>query len=61
MNGFDHCLDRMALLNRADRILNEVRVYGHRTPVREAIAQHRALLREARQHIESAQSLCHAA
>ena len=61
MNGFNHCLDRMALLDRADRILNEVRVYGHQTPVREAIAQHRALLREARRHIESAQSLCHGA
>ncbi len=61
MNGFDHCLHRMALLDRADHILNEVRVYGHGVPVREAIAQHRALLREARLHIESAQSLCRAA
>ncbi len=61
MNGFDHCLHRIALLDRADRILNEVRVYGQGVPVREAIAQHRALLREARRHIESAQSLCRAA
>ena len=61
MNGFEECLHRMALLDRADRILNEVRVYGHRTPVREAIAQHRALLREARRHIESAQTRCRAA
>ena len=57
MNGFDHCLDRIALLDRADRILNQVRVYGHGTSVRETIAQHRALLSEARRHIESVQSL----
>ncbi|WP_448191119.1 hypothetical protein [Azospirillum sp. sgz301742] len=57
MNGFNQCLDRIALLDRADRILSEVRVYGPGIPVREAIAQHRALLSEARRHIESAQSL----
>ncbi|HYG91627.1 MAG TPA: hypothetical protein VD978_35865 [Azospirillum sp.] len=61
MNAIDHCLTRIALLDRADRILNEVRVYGHNVPVREAIAQHRALLSEARRHIESAQTLCRAA
>lgn len=61
MNGFEDCLHRMALLDRADHILSEVRVYGHKVPVREAIARHRALLSEARRHLESAQTLCHAA
>jgi len=62
MNAIDHCLHRFALLERADHILNEVRVYGRGgVPVRDAIAQHRALLSEARRHIESAQSLCHRA
>ncbi|PWC54335.1 hypothetical protein [Azospirillum sp. TSO22-1] len=61
MNGFEESLHRMALLDRADRILNEVRVYSHQVPVREAIAQHRAMLSEARRHIESAQARCRAA
>lgn len=57
MNGFDHCLDRIALLDQAARILSEVRIYPQGVPIREAMAQHRALLSEARRHIESAQSL----
>jgi len=57
MNAIDHCLQRFALLDRADDLLNEVRLYRTGVPVREAIAQHRALLREARRHLESAQSL----
>ena len=61
MNGFEDSLHRMALLDRADRILNEVRVYSHRVPVREAMAQHRAMLSEARRHIESARTSRHAA
>ena len=52
----DHCLERMAHLDRADRLLNEVRVYNSRLPIREALAQHRALLSEARRHIESART-----
>ncbi|HYH17700.1 MAG TPA: hypothetical protein VD995_03685 [Azospirillum sp.] len=57
MNAIDHCLQRFALLDQADGLLNEVRLYRTGVPVREAIAQHRALLREARRHLESAQSL----
>lgn len=61
MTELDECLDRIALLDKADRILGEVRVYDHRIPVREAIVRHRALLGEARQHIESARMLRRAA
>ena len=61
MNRFDECLNRIALLDQADRILSDLRVYSHKVPVREAIAQHRALLSEARRHLDSAQSLCQAA
>ena len=57
MSVIDQCLERMARLDRADHLLNEMRVYNARLPVREAMAQHRALLNEARRHIESAQSL----
>lgn len=57
MNAIDHCLQRFALLDRADDLLNEVRLYRTGVPIREAIAQHRALLHEARRHLESAQSL----
>lgn len=61
MKGFEVCLHRMALLDRADSILNDVRVYSHRVPVREAMAQHRAMLIEARRHLESAKTLYHTA
>ncbi|KAA0676631.1 hypothetical protein [Roseomonas genomospecies 6] len=57
MSALDQCLERMAHLDRADRLLNEVRVYNTRTPIREALAQHRALLTEARRHIESARTM----
>lgn len=57
MSAIDHCLERIALLDRADHLLNEVRLYDRRLPIREALAQHRALLSEARRHIESAQAL----
>ena len=57
MPNVEHCLERLALLDRADRLLNEVRVYNTRMPIREALAQHRALLTEARRHIESARTM----
>lgn len=58
MSVIDQCLERIAHLDRADHLLNEVRVYNHRLPIREALAQHRALLSEARRHLESARTLC---
>ena len=57
MSVIDQCLERMAHLDRADRLLSEMRVYNTRLPVRESMAQQRALLGEARRHIESARSL----
>ena len=57
MSVIDQCLERIAHLDRADHLLNEVRVYNHRLPIREALAQHRALLSEARRHLESARTL----
>jgi len=61
MNRFEDCLNRIALLDQADRLLSELRVYSHKVPVREAIAQHRALLSEARRHLDSARSVRQAA
>ena len=52
MSVLDQCLERMAHLDRADRLLNEVRVYNTRMPIREALAQHRALLTEARRQAD---------
>ena len=57
MSVVDQCLERIAHLDRADHLLNEVRVYSTHLPVRQALEQHRALLREARRHIESARAL----
>ncbi len=57
MPDIDHCLERLALLDRADRLLNEVRVYGQHGSVRETLAQHRLLLGEARRHLDSARSV----
>ena len=57
MSLLDQSLERMAHLDRADRLLNEMRVYNSRLPIREALAQHRALPTEARRHIESARTL----
>ncbi|MBP2233343.1 hypothetical protein [Azospirillum agricola] len=57
MSNIDHCLERLALLDRADRLLNEVRVYGHHGSMRETLAQHRLLLGEARRHLDSARSV----
>lgn len=57
MSNIDHCLKRLALLDRADRLLNEVRVYGQHGPIREALAHHRLLLGEAKRHLDSARSV----
>ncbi|WP_029011076.1 hypothetical protein [Azospirillum halopraeferens] len=57
MNALDHCLQRIALLDRADEILNQMRVYDTGLPVREAMARHRATLNEARRHLDSARAL----
>lgn len=57
MSVIEQCLERIAHLDRADHLLNEVRVYNNRLPIREALAQHRALLSEARRHLESARTL----
>lgn len=54
MSVIDQCLERFAHLDHADRLLNEVRVYNTALPLREAMAQHRALLTEARRHLETA-------
>ena len=57
MSNVDHCLERLALLDRADRLLSEVRVYGQYGSVRETLARHRLLLGEARRHLDSARSV----
>ncbi|WP_448202493.1 hypothetical protein [Azospirillum sp. sgz302134] len=57
MSVIDQCLERIAHLDQADHLLSEMRVYTSRMPIREALAQHRALLSEARRHIESARML----
>lgn len=57
MTTFDHCLQRIAHLDRADRLLNEVRLYDNRMPIREALRQHQQMLSEARRHLESARTL----
>jgi hypothetical protein len=57
MSTIDHCLKRLALLDQADRLLNEVRVYGQHGSIREALAEHRILLGEARRHLDSARSM----
>ncbi|PWC39309.1 hypothetical protein [Azospirillum sp. TSO35-2] len=57
MSTIDRCLERLALLDRADRLLNEVRVYGQYGSVRDTLAQHRLLLGEARRHLDSARSV----
>jgi hypothetical protein len=57
MPTIDHCLKRLALLDQADRLLNEVRVYGQHGSTRETLAQHRVLLGEARRHLDSARSM----
>lgn len=57
MSAIDHCLQRIAHLDRADRLLNEVRLYDSQMPIREALTQHRQMLCEARRHLESARTL----
>lgn len=57
MSAFDHCLQRIAHLDRADRLLNEVRLYDPRMPIREALLQHQQMLQEARRHLESARTM----
>ncbi|AWK86421.1 hypothetical protein [Azospirillum thermophilum] len=57
MSKIDQCLERLALLDRADRLLSEVRLYHHQVPLREQFAQHRMLLGEARRHLDSARSI----
>lgn len=57
MSVVDQCLERIAHLDQADHLLNNMRVYNTHLPVREALEQHRALLCEARRHIESARAL----
>lgn len=57
MSTIDHCLKRLALLDQADRLLSEVRVYGQHGSMRETLAQHRILLGEARRHLDSARSM----
>ena len=57
MNGFDHCLHRIALLDQADQILSEVRLFSQGLPTSAAIALQRARLAEARRRLETAQSL----
>lgn len=57
MNRFDHCLHRIALLDQADQILSEVRLFNHGMPMSTAIAVQRARLAEARQHLDRASSL----
>ncbi len=57
MTALDRCLERIAHLDRAAHLLNEVRFYNSHLPVREAFARHRVLLGEARRHLESAASL----
>lgn len=57
MSTIDHCLKRLALLDQADQLLNEVRVYGQHGTMREKLAQHRVLLGEARRHLDSARSM----
>lgn len=57
MSTIDHCLERLALLDQADRLLNEVRLYGQHGPAREAMARHRMLLGEARRHLDTARAV----
>lgn len=61
MSNIEHCLERLALLDHADRLLSEVRLYGHRGSLRETLAQHRRLMGEARRHLDSARSVGHSA
>ncbi|MBP2300077.1 hypothetical protein [Azospirillum picis] len=57
MSNIDHCLERLNLLDRADRLLNEVRVYSSHGSVREMLAEQRLLLGEARRHLDSARAV----
>ncbi len=57
MTTIERSLDSLTLLNRADRLLGEMRVYGGHVSVRDALLRHRQMLNEARCHLESAQGL----
>ncbi|MFD1626410.1 hypothetical protein [Azospirillum griseum] len=57
MPTIDRCLKRLALLDQADRLLNEVRLYSAQGSMRDALERYRALLGEARRHFDSARAV----
>ncbi|MGQ9371183.1 hypothetical protein [Azospirillum sp. ST 5-10] len=57
MDALDRCLERIAHLDRADDLLNAIRLYEGRHPVRDALVRHRATLNAARRHLETARAL----
>lgn len=57
MTVVDRCFSGLNHLDRADHLLNTMGVYGNGLPVREALVRHRALLTEARHHLETARAL----
>ncbi|NYZ16790.1 hypothetical protein HL658_29950 [Azospirillum sp. RWY-5-1] len=56
MDLIEQCIERMSHLDEADRLLNEIHVFDPGVPFSQAMAQNRAMLMAARQHLESAGS-----
>lgn len=57
MSILDRWMTALSHLDNADRLLGEVRIHGNRGPVKELLAEHRARLAAARQHLDSARDL----
>lgn len=57
MSTVDRCLERLAYLDQADHLLNEVRLYSSQRPLSERLAEHRSLLGEARRHLDTARTV----
>lgn len=57
MNLIDQCIERMSHLDEADRLLNEIHVFGPSVPLSQAMVHNRAMLTAARQHLDSAGSI----
>lgn len=57
MSTVDRCLERLAHLDRADHLLNEVRLYSSQRPLSERLSEHRLLLGEARRQLDTARAV----
>lgn len=57
MTFLDRCVQTIAHIDAAEALLGQMRIHATALPIRDAMAQQRALLEEAGRHLERARAL----